>query len=91
MADMKRGQLQFFWILCFLASMSFANTHIHNTTAEHSDCVKCLAHDIASGSDAPIIESFAVEPLSSFGAILFSVSSTQKTFQSSFNARAPPL
>ncbi len=74
-----------------MASMSFANTHIHNTTLEHSDCVKCLAHDIASGSDASIIESFVVEPLPSFGAILSSASSTQKTFQLSFNARAPPL
>lgn len=91
MADMKRGRLQFFWILCFLASMSFANTHIHNTTVEHTDCVKCLAYDIVSGSDVPIIESFTIEPLPSFGAIVSSVSSTQKSFQLSFKARAPPL
>ncbi|MDD4855308.1 MAG: hypothetical protein PHU41_05640 [Sulfuricurvum sp.] len=88
---MKRGRLQFFWILCFLASMSFANTHIHNTAAEHTDCVKCFAYDIASSSDAPIIESFVVEPLPSFGAIVSSVSSTQNSFQFFFNARAPPL
>ncbi len=87
---MKRGQLQFFWIMCFLASMSFANTHIHNSVTEHSDCVKCFAHDIASGADAPILESHLPLPLVSFGAIESSVASFQEFCFTSFNARAPP-
>ena len=70
--------------------MSFANTHIHNTATEHSDCVKCIAHDISSGADAPILEHHLPEPLVSFGVIEFSVSSFEEFSFTSFNARAPP-
>ncbi|MCX6062048.1 MAG: hypothetical protein NT103_07365 [Campylobacterales bacterium] len=87
---MKRGQLHLFWIMCFLASMSFANTHIHNVVTEHSDCVKCFAHDIASSADAPILEPLALAPLGSFGSIDFPSSSFQEFSFTSFNARAPP-
>lgn len=91
MSNMKRGRVQFFWIMCFLVSMSFANTHIHNTIVEHGDCVKCIAHDIASGVDVPIIELFSIEPLPSFGAISSSFLPIQKSIPFSFNARAPPF
>jgi hypothetical protein len=88
---MKRGQLHLFWIMCFLASMSFANTHIHNTVTDHTDCVKCFAYDNASNADAPILEPLVLEALVHLGAIESSTPSFQKCSFTSFNARAPPL
>jgi hypothetical protein len=77
-------------ILCFWASISLANNHVHIDTNEHNDCVKCFVYDHLSSADVPITEPFIIEYQISEAIQPSSIERYQKSFLSSFNARAPP-
>lgn len=73
-----------------MASISFANTHIHNNSGEHTDCVKCFVHDSMSSADVQISVPSVFE-YQVFEPIFPSpIQNCQKYFFTSFHARAPP-
>ncbi|MDD5716329.1 MAG: hypothetical protein PHW64_00875 [Sulfuricurvum sp.] len=87
---MKIIRLRLILILWFMASMSFANTHIHHDTGEHTHCIKCIALDLASGSDAPVTEPIRLN-LPRFGEIFQPDSvDVDKRPYTATDARAPP-
>ncbi|MDD5212549.1 MAG: hypothetical protein PHV62_09065 [Sulfuricurvum sp.] len=87
---MIRARFRLLLILCFWASVSLANNHVHIDTSEHADCVKCYVHDHMASADASIIEPSIIEYQRSEVIRPFTVKRSQQRFFTSFDARAPP-
>ncbi len=88
---MKKVRLRLVLILWFMASMSIANAHIHHDTSEHTQCIKCITHDLLDGGNAPIEEPIRFY-LPHYNSIIqpdFTI--IQERIYISFDARAPPF
>lgn len=87
---MLKTRFRLLLILCFWASISLANNHVHIDTSEHTDCIKCFVHDHMGSADAPITGPSIIEYHISEVILPSSIEYIQKRFYTSFAARAPP-
>lgn len=87
---MIKTRFRLLLILCFWASISLANNHVHIDTSEHTDCIKCFVHDHMGSADAPITLSSLIEYQLSDATFSASIEYTQQSLFTSFDARAPP-
>jgi hypothetical protein len=88
---MIKTRLRLLLILCFWASISFANNHVHIDTSKHTDCVKCFVHDHMGSADVPIVSASLSEYQLSEAILPSSIEYTQHSLFTSFDARAPPF